>query len=204
MALRFFRPVQRFAISARSFSSKHEDLSLEGRYASALFELTKQKNALDKVFNDLDHARESIKASPDFRTFILNPVFKVQQKESVIEGLAQKYDYHQLTVNFLRVLLENKRFHQLKKMVDTFEAFYRAEKGQVVCRVSSAAELSSKEQKKVQQALQKRSPSAELIIDYDVNPQLMGGLFVKMGDQVLDFSMHSRLERLQAQLLAPL
>lgn len=202
MALRF-RAVQRIA-SARTFATAHEDLSIEGRYATALFDLTKQQGSLDNVWNDLSHLRECIKESSDFEIFIQNPVFKAVEKEAVIDGLASSYSYNPLTVNFLRILLENKRIQDLKKVVDSFENFYRVEKGQLVCSVSSASELSNKEQKKVQKALQARSPNAELIVQYDVNPALMGGLLVKMGDQVFDFSMHSRLEKLQGQLLAPI
>jgi len=194
----------RYINQLRSFSSKHEDMSLEGRYASALFELAKEQNVLEKVFNDLDQSRDALKESDDFRCFVMNPAFKVDQKEQVIQGIAQAYDYHPLTVNFLRVLIENKRFHELKKMVDTFESFYRAEMGQVVCRVSSAAELSSSDKSRVEASIRQRKPSAELIINYDVNPALMGGLLVKLGEQILDFSMSSRLERLQSHLLAPL
>jgi len=203
MALRF-RSIQR-ALSARAFATAaHEDLSIEGRYATALFDLTKQQGSLENVWADLSHLRDCIKESSDFEVFIQNPVFKADEKEAVISGLADTYSYNPLTVNFLRILLENKRISALKKVVDAFENFYRVEKGQLVCRVSSAKELSSKEQKKVRSALQTRSPNAELIVEYDVNSAIMGGLVVKMGDQVFDFSMHSRLERLQSQLLAPI
>merc|ERR1711907_681308 len=107
--------------------------------------------------------------------------------------------------NFLKVLVENKRLKSLPKMIDLYEVFYRAEKGLVPCTVTSAAELSNKEKKQVEAAMQKRAGSGStLIMDYTTNPLILGGLVVKLGEAVYDNSVATRLERLQTQLLAPL
>ena len=84
-------------------------------------------------------------------------------------------------------LLENRRLNDLDKMVTAFEGFYRAELNQVVCQVTSAKELDSSAKSKVEGALKARAGSgAKLIVSYDTNPGIMGGLQVKMGEQVLD------------------
>merc|ERR1712232_1446260 len=108
-------------------------------------------------------------------------------------------------VNFMKVLVENKRSHLLSKMIDLFEAFYRAEKGHVLCKVTSAGALSNTAQGDIKKAMEARAEKGStLIMEWDVNPALMGGLVVKMGEAVFDFSVATRLERLQTQLLAPL
>ena len=90
-------------------------------------------------------------------------------------------------------------------MIDLFEAFYRAEKGLVLCKVTSASALTSSGQGDVKKAMEARAEKGStLIMEWDVNPQLMGGLVVKMGDAVYDYSVQTKLERLQTQLLAPL
>merc|ERR1740130_967420 len=107
-------------------------------------------------------------------------------------------------VNFLKVLVENRRLQKLPRMIDLYEVFYRAEKGLVPCTVSSAAALSKSEMKSVQAAMQKRAGAgATLIMDYNTNANLLGGLMVKMGDAVYDNSVTTKLARLETQLLAP-
>ena len=59
--------------SVRAFSAKHEDLSLEGRYATALFQVSKEKKNLDKVFDDLSHLKSCMTESEDFANFVKTP-----------------------------------------------------------------------------------------------------------------------------------
>ena len=90
-------------------------------------------------------------------------------------------------------------------MIDNFERFYRAEKGQIVCTVTSAKPLDDASRKKVENALLKRAGAgAELIVSYEENPAIKGGLSVKMGESVLDFTVATKLERLTAALLEPI
>ena len=122
---------------------------------------------------------------------------------AAFEAICKKASIDAAVVNFLKVLVENKRAHLLLRMIDIFENFYRAEKGLLLCKVTSAAPLSSAQQDQVKAAMQKRAEGSKLIMEYNTNPALLGGLVVKMGEAVLDNSVSTRLERLQTQLLAP-
>ncbi|PFH34792.1 ATP synthase F1, delta subunit protein [Besnoitia besnoiti] len=179
--------------------------TLEGRYASALFRVVKKKNQLEKVYGDLESMKSALKDSSEFRLFVDSPAVSVQQKLDVLKHLANRYKFDAFTANLLATLVENRRLPMLVRVIDAFDAMYRKEKGEVKCTVTSAGPLSPQQQKEVVAALQKRAGShARLIVDYVVSPQIMGGLVVRLGEQVLDFSVASRLERLQSQLLAPL
>ncbi|CBZ51724.1 ATP synthase, related [Neospora caninum Liverpool] len=195
--------------SRRAFSSAAEESgasqTLEGRYASALFRVAKRKNQLEKVYADLESVRNALKDSGEFRLFVDSPAVSVQQKLDVLQQLVNRYKFDALTGNLLTTLVENKRLPILARVADAFDAMYRKEKGEVKCLVTSAKPLSAQQQKEIVAALQKRAGSqARLIVDYAVSPQIMGGLVVRLGEQVLDFSVVSRLDRLQSQLLAPL
>jgi len=198
-------PISSVLTSKRGFAAektKHEDPSLEGRYATALFAAAKSN--LDKVYGDLTQLRTFMNESNEFKLFVETPGVQPEQKNSVLDAITAKYGYSPVTGNFLKVLVENRRINRLGKMIDSFEEFYRAEKGQVLCKVMSAAELDAGQKTKVQGALQARAgKDAKLILEYEVNPALLGGLTVKLGDQVFDMSVQSKLDRLQAQLLAP-
>merc|ERR1712137_172430 len=111
------------------------------------------------------------------------PGIQPDAKVSAITAICSKVGADAATVNFLKVLVENKRMHLLAKMIDLFEGFYRAEKGLVSCTVTSATPLSSSQQGDVQAAMEKRAPKgATLIMEYNVNSALLGGLVVKMGE----------------------
>lgn len=190
-----------FAAKAAS-KPKFEDPTLQGRYATALFAASATK--LDKVMDDLAQLRSFMTESSDFKLFIETPGVTQDDKVKVLENLATKIKLDDTTVNFLKVLIENKRIGLLLKAIDSYEAMYRAEKGQVLCKITSAAALTDAVKKQVFAAMQKRAgANAQLIMDYEVNPALLGGLVVKMGDAVFDYSVSTKIDRLTNQLLAP-
>lgn len=193
------------ANSSRSFAtSKHEDLSLAGRYSGALLAASLKKKNLDKVWGDLSHVRSCFEESKEFALFVESPAIQPAKKAEVFHALAEKYGYDMLTVNYLKTLLENKRLAELKRMIDNYEQFYRAEKNQLVCQVTTVGELSSSEKQKVESMLKKRESGRELIVSYKTNAAILGGIVVKMGEAVLDFSVQSKLERLCTKLAGPI
>merc|ERR1712217_962378 len=189
--------------STRSFASKPkvEDGTLEGRYATALFMASSN---LDKVYADMTTLRAMMDESPEFRLMVETPGIDPEAKIKAIEAICGKAGTDGAVINFLKVLTENKRMKLLPRMIDLFETFYRAEKGLVPCTVTSAAPLTDAQKGQVKQAMEARAEKGStLIMEYDTNPALLGGLVVKMGEMVLDQSVSTRLERLTTRLLAP-
>ena len=140
----------------------------------------------------------------DFRLLVESPGIDPKTKVSTLEAGCKKAGAGEVTVNFLRVLVENKRINMLHRVVDLFETIYRAEKGLVLCKVTSATELNKSQQKQVKAAMEKRAEKgSELIMEFATNPAIMGGLVVKMGEAVFDNSVATRIERLQTMLLTP-
>merc|ERR1719174_1351682 len=160
---------------------------------------------MDKVYNDLASLRSMIADSADMKLMVETPGIDPDSKVAAIQGICKAAGIDDSVVNFLKVLVENKRLGELPKMIDLYEVFYRAEKGLVPCTVTSATDLSNKEKKQVEAAMQKRAGSgATLIMDYAKNPLILGGLVVKLGEAIYDNSVATRLEKIQTQLLAPL
>lgn len=174
------------------------------RYAMALFNAAKPTGRLEKVYQDLDALRKLAVSDPSFKLFLETPGIKADQKQNVVEDLCKSTKADELTKNFLNLLLENKRLGDLSKVVDTFEEHYRKELGQVLCTVTSAMELSNAQRKLVEEAITARMKGKQLVVSYDVQSSLLGGLVVKVEDQVLDYSVSSKLDRLKTQLLQPL
>jgi len=179
-----------------------EDGTLEGRYATALFMASSDR--LDKVYDDLASLRTMMQESQEFKLMVETPGIDPESKVAAFEAICESAAPDGAVLNFLKVLIENKRSNRLGPIIDLFEAFYRAENGLVLCKVTSAEELSVAQQAEVKTAMEMRAePGSTLIMEYSTNPALMGGLVVKMGEAVLDQSVSTRLERLTSQLLAP-
>mmetsp|Transcript_27553 Transcript_27553/g.41666 ORF Transcript_27553/g.41666 Transcript_27553/m.41666 type:complete len:229 (-) Transcript_27553:180-866(-) len=181
---------------------KYEDGTLEGRYATALFMASGSK--LQKVYEDVIGLRTMMEESKDFKLLIETPGVDPETKVATLEAVCKKMGAEPAVVNFIKVLVENKRIKMLARVVDLFEVFYRAEKNLVVCKVTSAAPLSSSQQGQVKKAMEQRAEKgAQMIMEFNTNASIMGGLVVKMGDAVFDNSVATRLERIQIQLMHP-
>jgi ATP synthase F1 delta subunit len=174
------------------------------RYAMALFNAAKPTGKLEKVYNDLDILRKLATSDASFKLFLETPGIKKDQKQNVVDDLCKSCKADELTKNFVSLLLENKRLGDLTKIVDTFEEYYRKELGQVLCTVTSADELTNAQRKLVEEAITARMKGKKLVVTYDVSKAILGGMIVKLEDQVLDYSVSSKVDRLKSQLLQPL
>merc|ERR1712098_563489 len=97
-------------------------------------------------YGDLGDMRSLLQESKDFKTFIETPGISPGEKMSALAGISKGWS-SPLSTNFLYLLVENKRLSLLRKMVDAFEEFYRAEKGIILCSVSSAGEININQKK---------------------------------------------------------
>lgn len=188
--------------SARSAPDVH---SVEGRYGYALHAAAQEAKALDQVHADVQGLKQALHASPDFAEFTKTPGITAETKVSVVQQVADRFKLHKITKNFLSTVAENKRMADLPKMLGSFEELYRASRGEVRCFVTSATELASEQRREVIAALQKRAgPKATILADFNTCPSIVGGLRVRMDDEVLDYSIATRVESLRASLMAPL
>lgn len=185
----------------------HQDFSLTGRYATALFRsilaLPDATSVLDNVWKDMGILRSCLAEVPSpLKTIIETPGVNAARKIETMKSLTH-HGFSEVTVRFLLLLLENKRLFLLAKVIDAFESFYREARGEILCFVTTAQNLSASEKLNVERALAELKPQHRLQISYSVVPSILGGLVVRIGNQTLDYSVATRVERIQVQLLAP-
>lgn len=180
------------------------DNSLEGRYASALFRVAQANKSLNKVWEDLEGFRKLARESPDMKIFLETRTLSNETKQNVLEGLADTNGFNVLTKEYLKMLLSNGRLPLTVKMIDTFENFYRHAKGEITCRVVSSQDLSTSQKAEIETALKKRAGRDKTVLaHFSVDPSIMGGLMIRFGEAVLDFTVANKLERLTSMLKAP-
>jgi F-type H+-transporting ATPase subunit O len=181
--------------------SKHRPvLSLHGlaaRYANATYVAASKSNMLDKVEGELSGLMIAAMESPAFKGFLENPLIPRDEKSAQIEKLLKEKKVSTITINLCTTLAGNARLSELPKVATTFGQLMKAKRGQVDATIISADPLSKKETDQIAAAIKATSKGAkEVLISSKVDPEIIGGIQVQIGDQFLDLSIRSRIEEI--------
>ena len=169
--------------------------SLAGRYASALFDLASEAGTVTAVEGDLDRLAEALDESAELRALIRNPEVSREQIGKVVVGMADYLGLTELTCNFLGVLAENRRIANLPGMIRAFHAIAAAQRGEVTAEVASAHALTDGQLATLEQKLRARE-GRTVKLKTSVDPELLGGLVVRIGSTQIDSSIRTRLNSL--------
>jgi F-type H+-transporting ATPase subunit delta len=140
-------------------------------------------------------------ASPELRNILASPAVFPAEKHGVIEKIAARTGASKIVRNFLLVIADHRRTHLLPEIISTFEAVVRQRQGLVQAEISSAIELSAAQKKQFAQTLE-RLTGKKIEARYSLDPALLGGAVVRVGDTVYDGSVRSRLNGMRARLSA--
>lgn len=169
--------------------------SLPGRYATALFELARDAKAIDKVEASLATVRAAIDESSDFATLTTSPLIGRADAVKAVEAAAAVMKLDQTTANFLGVLAENRRLGILPQINRAFRTLAANYRGETSAEVTSAHPLTDDQVAALKQALRQRV-GRDVAVDLSVDPSLLGGLVVRIGSQMIDSSIKTRLNSL--------
>lgn len=169
--------------------------SLQGRYASALFDLASEQGSVTAVENDLEALGEALKGSPEFAALIRNPKISRDDSARAMDAVAGVLGFSALTKNFIGVLAANRRLAKLPEIVRAFAAIAAAQRGEVTAQVTSAHPLNDDQVTRLAQKLKVRE-GKEVKIKASVDPEILGGLVVRIGSRQIDSSIRTRLNTL--------
>ncbi|HWU04279.1 MAG TPA: F0F1 ATP synthase subunit delta [Novosphingobium sp.] len=169
--------------------------SLQGRYAAALFELATEKGASHFVETDLNTLGQAIAGSADLADLIRNPQVGRDAAAKAIEGVANVLGLSDLTKQFLGVLAANRRLAALPDIIRAFVAIAAAARGEVTAQVTSAHPLDAEQLAALSAKLAEREGKA-IKLETSVDPDLLGGLVVRIGSRQIDSSIRTRLNSL--------
>ncbi|MBB4838482.1 F-type H+-transporting ATPase subunit delta [Sphingomonas kyeonggiensis] len=169
--------------------------SLSGRYATALFELARDSKALAKVEDSLATVAKALAESADFKALTASPLISRGDAAKAVAAVAKSLKLDGTTANFLGVLAENRRLGQLPAIIRAFRQLAAAHRGETTALVTSAHPLSADQVSALKQQLRTRI-GREVAVDLSVDPSLLGGLVVKIGSQMIDSSIKTRLNSL--------
>ena len=173
--------------------------SLGGRYALALFELAEQDRTIDQVERSLAAVRDALDQSTDLRALVASPVVQRGAATKAVLVTADQLGIDPTTRSFLGVLAENRRLGQLPAIMRAFRLLAARYRGEVTAEVTSAHPLDADQVSELKQQLRQRL-GREVSVDLAVDPELLGGLVVRIGSQMIDSSIRTRLNALASAM----
>lgn len=169
---------------------------LAGRYATALFELAVDNNAVDQVAQDLADLSAMLEESEDLRKLVLSPVIAREEQGRAMTVVMEKAKISDLTNRFVGVVAQNRRLFELGGMINAFQSLLATHKGEVSAEVTSAKKLTQKQVDSLTASL-KEAIGSDVAVEQKVDPAVLGGLIVKVGSRMVDSSLRTKLQSLQ-------
>ncbi|MEM7568035.1 MAG: F0F1 ATP synthase subunit delta [Pseudomonadota bacterium] len=174
-----------------------------GRYASALFDLAKERGDIEGVEAELGRFEDLVNANDDLRRLIMSPAFSAQEQVKGMMAVLERAGIGGLAANFIGLVARNRRLFVVLDMVKAYRAFASAERGEVTALVTSAEPLSDAQEQSLRDALREAAGS-EVSLSKRVDPDLIGGLVVQLGSRQIDTSLRTRLASMRkAMIQAP-
>lgn len=171
------------------------------RYCKALFELALEEGQLNIVEKDLQRIGEIINLNKDFTDILANPVLSGAQKLKLFDDLIDGWA-SQLTKRFLILLTQKKRFYLLPMIIPYFQAMLLEHRNIIEVEVRSVTDLSEKQSQKIREILQELTGKSVILRKY-IDPDMIGGFVVRVGDVLIDNSIRHQLNKLHERLIAP-
>jgi F-type H+-transporting ATPase subunit delta len=166
-------------------------------YARALFEAAKENDALDRVHDELGEFVDALDENRELQMFFFSPYFSSDEKKDAVDQVISGAD--ERIVNFLKLLTARHRMPVLFRIRRDFDESWAEEKKLLPVSVTSAVELDDKLVKDIGKRIEEQT-GRDVDLASKVDPYVLGGLVVRVGNMVLDASVRNRLEQLRKQV----
>ena len=177
-----------------------KDLTAARKYSRILFDLAKEKNEVDQTGECMKLLKEAYKVLPEFRSFLFS--FKINNEQK-IEALSNIFgdDFTALLSKFMKTLIENKRQDLIPDISNSYNLTAMESKNQLLVTAVTHEKLSDELTDSVKKALEK-SFDKDVRIESTVDPSIIGGIKLRIGNTVIDGSVRGSLTRLRETLLS--
>jgi F-type H+-transporting ATPase subunit delta len=169
---------------------------MAGRYATALFELARESNAIDSVESDLEKFSSLLDESADLMRLVRSPVFSAKEQSKALAAVLERAGIGGLTERVLMVITANRRLFAVRDIIKTYMALVAHERGEVTAEVTVAEPLSAAYLAEITNALHVVT-SKTVKVDVRIDPSIIGGLVVKLGSRMVDTSLRAKLNALK-------
>jgi F-type H+-transporting ATPase subunit delta len=170
-------------------------------YAEALMALAKEKNLVETFGNDIQFILTTLKSSEDLNRLLSAPLVPENVKKDLLISLFST-GVNPFVVSFLGILVERRRILFLEAICLKFQSLLRVMNQIALAEISSAVALSETQQETLKQKVKELTGATSVELEIKLNPDLIGGVIIKVGSQVIDASIRGQLRRLTSGLMA--
>jgi F-type H+-transporting ATPase subunit delta len=174
-------------------------LSAVSTYAHALFEAARGREELEETLENLKEFVNALHESEELREFFYGIHIPESQKRRAIDALTE--DMSTSARNFLKVLVDNGRVEILEDVVPRYEGLVEEYQGKVEVEVTTAMELSDEMLDRLKSRLGEILDGREVVLETNVNPDLLGGAIIRVGERQVDSSVRGHLQALREEML---
>lgn len=168
------------------------------RYAEALYQIADRDGVVDAIEQELQAVDAIIRENRDLQKILYHPRITSEEKKSLLSDLLTD-QVSALTIEFLKILVDRQREQYLSDIVACYINLANQARNMTEARVTSAVELTKDEKKKLADVLKKLT-GKKVETSYTVDPSLIGGVVVRIGDRVIDGSIRTRLSTMREHL----
>jgi F-type H+-transporting ATPase subunit delta len=167
-----------------------------GRYATALFELASENDAIDAVGANLTRFRNMLEGSPDLKRLVRSPVFTAGAQIAALGAVLEAARIGGLARQFILFAAQNRRLFAIADMIKSYAALVAQAKGEITAEIAAAEKLSPRHLDRLAAEL-KTAMGREVQISTRIDKSLIGGLIVKVGSRMVDASLRTKLQNLK-------
>ncbi len=173
------------------------EIQVASRYAKSLIDLAREQKVLDKVKSEMDLFIEVGKVNPQLLAVLKNPIISLDKKAAILKDLfADKVQ--PMVISFFNIMVNKGRAGVLYGTAKEFVNLYNQDKGIVKAKVTSAVALTEENKKQLVDVV-KAATKGEVILEAKVDPKLIGGFILQVGDRQFDASLNSKLNKLKKE-----
>ncbi len=168
-------------------------------YAKALYELAQEAKAVDATQKALAKITALVEKNSDFARMLASPIISSEEKAGAIDAILKKLKTPTLCANFVRLVAKHDRLIVLPTMIEVFNNIAQKERGEAEAEIISAGKLSKSQLDLLAKTLKKKIGKT-ITLQTHVDPSLIGGLIVKVGSQMIDNSLKTKLNAMKVAM----
>jgi F-type H+-transporting ATPase subunit delta len=169
---------------------------MAGRYATALFDLASETNAIDAIKADLDRFDAMIEESADLKRLVRSPVFSADEQLRALGAVLDQAGIGGVAAKFLKLITANRRLFAVREMIRGYRELVALHKGEATAEVTVAEKLKDEHLGALRAALKSVS-GKDVDLNIKIDPAIIGGLVVKLGSRMVDTSLRTKLNAIK-------
>lgn len=169
-------------------------------YGDALFELASESGQIDQLFQEAEVLLPIIRENEDLSKMMNHPKIVIEEKQEIIENVFASRVSREMT-GLMRMIIAKGHYNEFDSVLEYFIEQVKEYKKTGTAVVISAMELSLAQKDAIRRKLLDTTAYVQFEIQYDINPSLIGGIIIRIGDRVVDGSVAGRLARLKSELM---